>query len=142
MKYDLSKDNEIHLFTEQTKWLLDNKKLCELKASKKTRTLTQNKALHKWFELISDELNDQGETFHYFGVSGKEFEMRFTPEIVKDFIIKPIIKTMFKHDSTTKLDTKQINEVIDVINKFMSSKGVYLPFPSIQSLIDNQHNLK
>lgn len=136
MKYDLNNRNEMLLFTQQTKWLIDHKKLCELTKINKTRTLTENRALHLWFKHISDELNNIGETFHYFGISGKEFETRFTETIIKEMIIKPIIKTLFGFETTTKLTNNNINELIDVINKFMSNKGIYLPFPSINSLIE------
>ena len=139
MIYDLNKENDIYIFDQQIKWLRENKQVCEILQVKKKRTITQNKALHLWFNHISDALNDAGETFHYFGISGKEFEMRFTESIVKDFVIKPIMKTLFKVDTTTKLDTEKINELIDVINKFFSAKGVYLPFPSIESLIDKSN---
>ena len=138
MKYDLSKESDIYLFSNQVEWLLANKKLCELDVIKTKRTITQNKALHLYFEFISNELNELGIVFYYTGLKGLTMETRFTPLVVKEFIIKPIINTLFNVDSTTKLDTKMINEVIDVVNKFMSDKGVYIPFPSIQSLIDKQ----
>jgi hypothetical protein len=135
MKYNLSNENEVFIFDNQVKYLRENKKICELKHIKKTRSNTQNRALHLWIKHISDELNEMGQTFHYQGITGNTFELPFNEHLVKEFTIKPIIKTLFNIDSTTKLTTENINQLIDVINKFMSDKGVCLPWPSIESLI-------
>lgn len=140
MKYDLSNDTELIIFKQQVEWLIDNKKVCNLDKVIKSRSLTQNKALHKYFELISDKLNHMGFTFAYTGLKGLELEMRYTPEIVKNMIIKPIMISMFKIESTTKLTTDMINDIIDVMNSYFSSRGEYIPFPSIQSLIDYYQN--
>ena len=60
--------------------------------------------------------------------------MRYTPTLVKEFVWRPIQLTLFNIESTTKLDTKQMNEVIDVITKFFGDRGIVLPFPSIETL--------
>lgn len=140
MKYNLSNENEIFIFDNQIKYLRENKKTCELKEIKKTRSNPQNSALHLWIKHISDELNEMGQTFHYEGISGNKFEMRFTEHLVKEFTIKPIIKVLFNIDSTTKLNTQMINELITIINKFMGDKGIYLPWPSIESLVEYNEN--
>ena len=57
-------------------------------------------------------------------------------------IWKPIQITLFKKESTTELTTSEINEVISVLSKFFSERGVYIPFPSIQSLIDRYEETK
>ena len=134
MEYNFENESEIYLAKNHFNHLIDNKKRCKIEDIKKKRSPTENKALHLWMKHISDGLNELGETFHYFGVFGKEFEMRFTENIIKEFIIKPLIKTLFNIDSTTKLTTDNINELIDVINKYMGLKGLYLPWPSIQSM--------
>ena len=141
MIYDLNKETQVYIFKKQIEYLIENKKLCELTEKSRVRSIKENAALHLWMKHISDELNNIGETFHYFGVSGKEFETRFTENIVKEFIIKPMIHALFNIESTTKLTNSNINELIDVINKFMSTKGIYLPWPSITSLIDYYNEL-
>ena len=92
-----------------------------------------------YFRFIADALNDKGLTFHYFGVNGKEFEMRWNETVVKEFIIKKLIKTMFDKDSTTQLTTVNINELIDTVNSYILTKDIYIPFPSIESLIDYEN---
>lgn len=140
MQYDLLNDTELMIFKEQVKWLIDNKKICKLDKVNKTRSITQNSALHKYFELISDKLNEMGFTFSYTGLKGFELNIKYTPRIVKTMIIKPIMVNMFNIESTTKLTTEMINDIIDVINGYFSSRGEYIPFPSIQSLIDYYQN--
>ena len=138
MTYNLEKSNDIYLFDNQIKWLRDNKKICELKEVKKNRTLSQNSALHLYFEHISQSLNEMGITFVWKGLKGNDMEIRYTAELVKAHIWKPIQITLFKKESTTKLTTHEMNEIITVLNKFFSERGVYIAFPSIESLIDRE----
>jgi hypothetical protein len=132
MKYDLSNTDELSDFKYKCEYLTQNKKIVELKAVKITRTGQQNKALHKYFTFIADELNELGLEFQYFGVSGKQLSMRYNSTIVKDYFWRPIQQTLFEIESTTKLNTVQMNEIIDVITKFFSDKGVVIPFPSVE----------
>ncbi len=139
MKYDLSIESDLNDFKYKVEYLTANKKKVELKAVKITRTLKQNSALHKYFTFICNELNELGLEFQYFGVSGKQLGMRYTPDIVKNYFWRPIQIALFDIETTTKLDTKQMNEVIDVITKFFGDKGVVIPFPSIENLIDPEN---
>lgn len=140
MEYNLSKENDIYIFKEQIKWLLENKKCCEIIKKTGKRTLTQNAALHLYFEHISKELNNLGLTFNYTGLKGLEMETKYNANLVKEMIWKPIQMTLFKKESTTELDTTEINEIIDVLSKFFSERGVFIPFPSLQSLIEYNEN--
>jgi len=136
MVYNLENCNEVYLFNEQVKWLIENKKVCELKKVDKTRSNRQNSALHLYFTHLSNELNQLGITFNYRGLKGLEMEMRYTPDLVKEMIWKPIQQTLFKKESTTKLNTLEMNEIITILNKFFSERGVYIAFPSIETLLD------
>ena len=108
---------------------------------KKNRTTAQNRALHLYFTFISDELNNLGLEFEYQGLKIKDLSIPYTPKIVKDFVWRPIQVALFDKESTTKLNSKEMNTIIDVITKFFGERGVYLEFPSIQSLI-NRNNEK
>ena len=99
-----------------------------------SRTSKQNASLHKFFIIICEQLNEMGLEFHYFGVKGQELTMPYTPDIVKNFFWRPIQKALFDFESTTKLDTFQMNQIINVINKFFSERGVVVDFPSIEQL--------
>lgn len=138
MKYDLSIPDNLKDFKFKVEYLIANKKKVDLKAVKITRTLKQNSALHKYFTFICDELNEMGLEFQYIGIRGKQFGMRYTPDIVKNFFWRPIQIALFDIETTTKLDTKQMNEIIDVITKFFGDKGIVIPFPSIENLIDKE----
>jgi len=136
MKLDLQNDIDIKKFKEYSEKLLRLGKQVDLTEVRITRTQQQNKALHVYFTLISYELNELGLEFSYNGLNNNSFSMRYTPEIVKEFIFRPIMATMFDIKSTTKLTTIQINELIDVITKFFGEKGVVMEFPSIENLIE------
>ena len=131
MKYDSQNKQDViksDKFYNELKLL--GKKF-ELKETKITRSQKQNQALHVFFTLISYQLNDLGLEFNYTGVSGKSFETRYTPEVVKNFFWRPIQEAMFEIKSTTKINTTQINEITDIIVKFFSDKGVVIDFPSV-----------
>lgn len=134
MKFNLSNTSDLNDFKFKSEYFIANKKIVELKAVKITRTVKQNAALHKYFEFISNELNDLGLEFQHNGLNDNVFSMRYTPTLVKEFVWRPIQLTLFNIESTTKLDTKQMNEVIDVITKFFGDRGIVLPFPSIETL--------
>lgn len=134
MKYNLSDKADLRAFELHSDLFTANKNLVELKAIKNTRTIQQNKALHKFFMIISEELNELGQEFCYTGVKGQDLSLRYTPEIVKTFFWKPIQSALFDTDSTTKLDTTQMNNIIDVIIKFFGDKGVLIEFPNREHL--------
>lgn len=101
-------------------------------------TNQQNKALHLLFNLLSDELNNIGITFFYRGISGKEFELIYTPALVKDYIWKPLQQQMLEKESTTELSTKDIDLIFESISNFFSERySLEITFPSIKNLIKN-----
>lgn len=108
--------------------------LCEKCNNEITRSTKQNSSLHLYFSFIANELNELGIQYQYTGISGKTFELRYTSDLVKEFIFRPIMVAMFNKKSTTKLTTKEINEIIDVLTNFFAERGVVLEFPSIESL--------
>ena len=135
MKYDLN--NEIQKAEAKNKFnALVFKKACiEIKEIKETRSAKQNNALHLYYKFISDQLNEMGQEFNYQGITGNTFSTRFTPEIIKEYTWRPIQMALFNIESTTKIDTKQINEIVEVISKFFAERGIDIEFPSIESLM-------
>ncbi len=95
-----------------------------------SRTSQQNRALHKYFEMVAYALNDSGwdipRTIRHY-----RLEIPWTKESVKTLLWKEIQKTMFAKPSTTQLDKlKEINEIVEVLTKFLGTMGVgYIPFP-------------
>jgi hypothetical protein len=94
------------------------------------RTIQQNKALHKWFELLARELRENG--YDMKTVMPKVIDIIPTKENVKELIWRPVQMAMFsKHSTTELLKKKEIDLVFDVICKALGEMGVVVPaFPS------------
>ena len=102
------------------------------------RTLQQNRALHKYFELLADELNDAG-------LDMKKVitvDVPWSAETIKEWIWKPVQKAQLLKESTTEMTTAEVNKVYETVNRLMAEKfGVHVSWPSIEndmfdSLID------
>ena len=103
----------------------------------KQRTIQQNKALHKYFELVAQALND----------CGKDMRRTLPPSIdipwemitVKEYLWKPIQELQLRKKSTTELTTKELDRVLDTMTRWLGQKhGVVVDFPSIESLLMNE----
>ncbi len=138
MIYYSDKDIDAKRARVKLDFFIDNGKVFELKQKKVTRSLLQNSALHKFFEIVAGELNDLGQEFTYSGLSVDAISTMYTPEIVKNFFWRPIQIALFDIKSTTDLDTNQMNKIIDVITKFFGERGVYVEFPNKEQLLNNE----
>ena len=107
----------------------------------KQRTTQQNKALHKLFELTAKELNEAGLDMHV--VLKPEVDIPWSTATVKEYLWRPLQKIQLLKQSTTELSTKDIDLVFDTLNKLLGEKfGKYIPFPSIENLIDYEDRLQ
>lgn len=92
------------------------------------RTTQQNRALHKFFRLLSDKLNEQGlEMPHVIKTS-----IWWTPESVKQYLWKPLQQKKYGKSSTTELN--KIEEIDEIHTQLMQILGErcsveYIPFP-------------
>jgi hypothetical protein len=95
------------------------------------RTDQQNKALHKFFELVSDEMNEQGIGISTIMDSLKEGVDIFpTPEFIKE-VWRLFQKALLKKESTTQLTTDEIDKIYELFTKWLGEKfGIYIQFPS------------
>jgi len=134
MIYDLANTLELKEFESAVIHLKATNKIVELKEVKNTRTLQQNRALHKFFVIICEQLNELGMEFNYTGLKGQNISLRYTPDLVKNFFWRPIQIALFDFESTTKLTTSEMNQIIDIIIKFFADKGILLEFPSIENI--------
>jgi hypothetical protein len=119
-------------------YLVKNGKAFELKEKKYTRTLRQNKAMHQYFTMVSVHLNDLDIEFNYEGLVKDVITMPYTPELVKDFFWRPIQIALYGIKSTAKINTEQMNGVIEVISKFFAEKGVHVEFPTKDLMISEE----
>lgn len=100
----------------------------------KTRTLTQNSALHLYYKLLADALNSGGfemvKTLEV--IFSAPVEVWWTPELVKEHLWRPIQKvaTLDKH-STVELTTSEVSEVYRLMDRHIAqTTGVSVSFPS------------
>lgn len=100
----------------------------------KQRTIRQNNALHKMFEILADELNDCG----MYVSNVIKLDAPWNKDRVKELIWRETQKFMTGKTSTTELTTEEIDQVFEVIQKALAEKGIELFFPSIQSLLDKK----
>jgi len=92
------------------------------------RTVKQNSSLHLWAQKIADTLNENN--LYMTGLFNND--IMWTMQLVKEQIIKGLIKQLFNIDSTTKLKRKEFDTLIDTITViFGEKKGIKIPsFPS------------
>ena len=133
MEYDLTREHDFYIFDQQIKWLRENKAKCKVERITDKISVSQNAALHKYYEMISHALNEKGITYTVKIV--KEIEHPFTPMAVKEHIIRPIMISMFNKKSTTDLTTQDIDKIIDTITNWLSGLGIEVHFPSIKNMI-------
>ena len=117
---------------EWANFLQDNEgKDVQIKRTTYTRTDAQNNALHKYFELLANEMSKAGYQFH-MKLGSKDVKLDWSPSLVKEAMWKPIQRSLLNKSSTTELNkTEDINTVYDHINRFVSEElHIHIPFPT------------
>ena len=95
------------------------------------RTLNQNSALHRFFDLLASTLNAQNLTVDVV----VKAETKWNQERVKELLWRPIQKAVIGKESSTKLTTKELTEVYDVLNKALGEKlGIHVEFPNYEQM--------
>lgn len=98
------------------------------------RTGRQNRALHLYFTMVADCLNDAGMDMRTVLKPG--IEIPWNKGSVKEYLWRPIQKMQLQKQSTTELDTKEIDLVYDTLNRHLARFGVHEPFPSIEEIMN------
>jgi len=108
----------------------------------KQRTIQQNRALHLFFTKISEALNDAGYDMRKTLKPG--IEIPWTPEMVKEYLWRPVQELQLKKESTRDLTVSDIDKILNTLNRFMGEKlGIEVEFPSMDSLMFNEtHNIR
>jgi len=92
------------------------------------RTLTQNKALHLYLELLSEALNNAG--YDMKRTLKEDIEIPWNKDMAKEFLWRPIQEIVLKKKSTTELETSDLNEIYAILDRHISAKfGVHVEFP-------------
>lgn len=93
------------------------------------RTDQQNKALHKYYDMLAEALNDSGQEV------GRiiEIDIPWTALLVKELIWRPIQIAVLGKVSTTDLGNNEITQIWEIIHRSVAQKkGIDIPFPSIE----------
>jgi len=134
MIYNLQVEKEVDNFNDKIQFFKKNGKTVDLTEKMNTRTNKQNRALHLLYSIMTNQLNEIGMTYKYFGLKGHIIETRFTTHIVKEFFWRPIQLSLFNIKSTKDINTLHINEIVDVISLFFGERGVVIEFPNKEQL--------
>lgn len=136
-KYIISIKDKPFLFEKDVMVPLDPDKVYEV-IEKRTdkRTILQNRSIHLYCKQVAEALNEKG-----LGVTAVlKPEIQFSMLTIKEQLFKPILSALRGKDSTTQMDTHEINAVYDVMNKALSEKyGIHIEFPSEGSMIFQQN---
>lgn len=97
------------------------------------RTPLQNRALHLYFQLVADALNNAGLEK---AVVLKGMEIPWSKDSIKDDLWRPIQKALLGKESTTELNTKEIDEIFDVLNRHLAKFGIHEEWPSIEEIMN------
>lgn len=108
---------------------------CEHCKLKDTRTLPQNNALHLYFKLLAEALNESGQDMR--AVIRQDIDIPWTPETIKEYLWRPVQKKYLRKQSTASLKKNEIDKVFDIVNKAVGERtGVYVAFPNIEGLME------
>jgi len=80
--------------------------------------------------MIAKELNDAGLEV---GKTLPQVDIPWNKELVKECIWKPIQQVQLKKNKTSHLSKKELNEVQEVVNRWLSNLGIIVYFPSIEN---------
>lgn len=105
------------------------------------RTEQQNKAIHLLFRHLSDMLNDIG--LDMKRVLKPEVDIPWTPRNVKEYLWRPVQLSLTGKESSKDLESKEIDQVYDVIHKHLAEKfGIEVRFPSIETMLSEVRRLE
>jgi len=101
------------------------------KTNVKNRTALQNSSIHLLYQKTADKLNDGGLGMR---VSIPP-EASWSMERVKDLIWRTFQIATTGKKSTTLLTTKEVNEVYEEYNRYLSDMGVHVKFQCVENML-------
>ena len=113
--------------------------IVELGIYKHTRSTLQNDSLHLYCQLIANALNSAGYSQkEYSIIDGDLIDVPFDMLSIKNGLWRKLQITMFQIESTTKITSREINQLIDVITDWLAQKGIRVDFPNKNRIINNK----
>lgn len=108
-------------------------KVVEVTQLEENRTDKQNKALHLYFSLLANKLQDAGVDMRQ--MIRQEVPITPTAHLLKETVWRPLQKALFGKKSTRELSTKDIDKIYAIMDKVIAERtGVRIEFPSQDSL--------
>ncbi len=93
------------------------------------RSNTQNKAMHKYFDLVADALKENDITMQAV-YEVNEVEIEPSTKAIKE-VWRGIQDAALGKDSTADLDTAEVTKMYDTFNKMLGENfGIHVPFPT------------
>ena len=111
---------------------LPEDKLLEVVIRDPKRTSRQNRAMHKFFEILAEQFNEMG--LGYQDIFSVNIEVKWTPALVKEALWRHVQRVSTGKESSTKLTTKELSDIAEAIERGLAIKGIDIAFPSIDSL--------
>ncbi len=103
----------------------------------KQRTQQQNSSLHLFYTQLAEALNDAGLDMRK--TLKPSIDIPWDSRTIKEYLWRPIQKAQIGKESTASLSTQDINKIYNTLNRHLGETfGIYVPFPSIDTLLDQQ----
>ena len=135
-RHNLKHPQGLAEFNERVEFYKKEGYIVELGIYKYTRSTLQNDSIHLYCKLIAEALNDAGYSYSVTSIlTGEIMEIPFTMGIIKESLWRAIQIASFGIESTTKITSREINEIIDVITDFLAQKGIRVDFPNKDRLL-------
>lgn len=125
----VNSNKSLDLAIEELRSEFEKSKYLTIEVKKgRTRTGSQNRALHKYCSMLAEVLNDQGLSFTMFFKEG--YDVPWTMNIVKDNIWRPVQIAMTGKESTTEPQTVDYLKIYEIVNRKLSEFGIHVEWPS------------
>ena len=108
----------------------------EIKKARKARSRKQNDCLHLLFRQWAETLTEAG--FDMKKTLKADIDIQWNEERFKTDAWLPVMKAMTGKEHTSDLESHEIDKIFETLNKVIVERtGVFMDFPSIDSLIEN-----
>lgn len=99
----------------------------------KPMTRQQQKALHLYFTFVANEMQKAGMDVRAILKHFDSIDIPVNQKHVKE-IWRTAQRAHLGKESTTELETKEVDEVWELMNRYLAMMGIHVPFPSLESL--------
>lgn len=104
-------------------------------------TRPQQNAIHKYFELVAEALNEAGISRYEYAelVKSRGIELPWTKENVKEDMWKLIQYAKLKKERTRDLNKLEVDDIQREMHNFLATRfGINVDFPSEESLYQGE----